>query len=160
MYPIADQSIVQTKWWEKARVSFDRYHHEHQNDVRLWPQFFENQTGISALDIELVCHHIFLNEMDAIRGDTEKKKRFDRVATLLRKGSYYLFVLLGPAVCASVASMKKIAATLSSSSPDQIIDQIWVICLERHGINANSPPAPSVGDVTRAVSRKYMHQTV
>lgn len=92
--------------------------------------------------------------MNAIRHDDEEKKRFDRVAALLRKGSYYLFVLLGPAVCASVASMKKIAATLNSSSPDQMIDQIRVTCLERHGIIADSPPAPSVGDVTRAVSRK------
>lgn len=149
---------VRERWWEKARLAHVRYAAQHTRDVRLWPHFFEHKTGIEARNLELICHSIFNDDMDAVRAHDDTKKRFDRVAVVLGRGRYFLFVLLGPAVCRSASSLKKISAAVSSSSGGvsgaQIVAQVWESCLARHDTDPTSAPAPTVADVTVAISGK------
>lgn len=105
-----------------------RYSAQHLRDVRLWPRFFEHQTGIEAKNLEVICHNIFNENMDTLRGSQDLVKRLQKVADVFGRGRYFLFVLLGPAVCGSVASLKKISATASTSggsvAADHIADKI------------------------------------
>lgn len=110
--------------------------------------------------MELLCYYILDTEMRALRFIEKKKKRFERTAALLFKGSYFLFVLLGSAIYDSVASLKKVSAVLSSSSsdiiadPDQLVEQIWICCLDGCSGSMDSVPAPAPANVTKAYHHK------